>query len=81
MSPASPRKPPTRAASASAGRIYAKLSVPLREERIRRGWTLRQVADRARVSRTTVHSAEAGETTSLDVVARLAGALGLSLEV
>ena len=49
----------------------------VRAERIRRTWTLRDLADRAGVSVATAHSAESGEVASLESYARLATALGL----
>lgn len=49
----------------------------LREERIRRRWTLRQVADRAGVALGVVHDAESGSVLTLESYARLAVALGL----
>ena len=49
----------------------------MRGERIRRAWTLRELADRAGVSVATAHSAESGEVASLESYARLATALGL----
>ena len=49
----------------------------IREERLRRGWTLRTVADRAGVAIGVVHDAEAGSVLTLESYARLAAALGL----
>ena len=49
----------------------------IREERLRRNWTLRVLADRAGVSVATAHSVESGQVSSLESYARLATALGL----
>ena len=50
----------------------------LHDERIRRGWTLGQVARRARTTDSTVQRLEAGARGSLEAYARLATALGLA---
>ncbi len=56
----------------------------LRDARVTRRWTLRDVADRAGVAIASVHAAESGRPVSLETYARLAVALGrrprLSLE-
>ena len=68
-------------AAPSAGRLATRLAVELgmqlRDERMRRGWTLADVARRARTTVTTVQRLEAGGRGSLDAYARLAIALGL----
>lgn len=81
MSPRSPSRPPAPAAVALARRIAVRLGVALHDERSRRRLTLRAVAARARVSRSTVHAIESGQVASLEVYARLASALGLSLDL
>lgn len=53
----------------------------LAEERRRRRWPARELARRARVCTATVTNVEAGRIASLDTYARLAVALGLTLEV
>jgi transcriptional regulator with XRE-family HTH domain len=75
----SPRKvgPATPTADSLADRIAIQLGIELREARIRRGWTLPQVARRARVTDATVQRLEAGARGSLGTYARLATALGL----
>jgi transcriptional regulator with XRE-family HTH domain len=52
----------------------------IREERVRRRWTLRDLAAHARVSLPAVHNVENGRA-SLEMVVGLVAALGLSLEV
>ncbi|MEA2025216.1 MAG: helix-turn-helix transcriptional regulator [Chloroflexota bacterium] len=74
-------RPPTPAAEALANRFATRVGVAIGEERIRRGWTTRDVASRARVSAATISNVEAGRRASLDVYARIAEALGLSLDV
>jgi len=81
MSPPAAAQPPTPAAAALANRVAAAIGVAVLEERRRRRWALRDVAERARLSLATVSSVEAGRRASLDVYARLAVALGLSLDV
>jgi transcriptional regulator with XRE-family HTH domain len=51
-----------------------------RDERVRRGWTLRRLADEAGLSPSLVQSIEAGGAGSLEAYARLADALGLRLQ-
>lgn len=67
----------TPAADAALTRMAVEAGQRLREERSRRGWTLREVAARARVSVTLVHNVEAGATAGLESYARIAAALGL----
>ena len=57
------------------------IGMALRDERQRRRWTMEDVAARARVSKGTVSSVEAGRQASLDASARLVVALGLNLDV
>ena len=49
----------------------------IRDERTRRGWTLRELADRAGVSVGTAQGAESGLVASLESYARLSTAVGL----
>jgi transcriptional regulator with XRE-family HTH domain len=51
------------------------------EERMRRRWSARELAVKARVSAATVTNVEAGRVASLDTYARLAVALGLELRL
>lgn len=57
------------------------IGAAVRDERQRRGWSLTELASRARLSVGTVSGVEAGRATSLDTCARLAVALGRELEV
>jgi transcriptional regulator with XRE-family HTH domain len=77
MSPSRRAIPMSPAARAALTRMAVEAGQRLREARTRRGWTLRHVADRAGVSVTQVHSAEAGEAVSLETHARLGVALGI----
>ncbi len=68
-------------AVALADRLAAGVGAAVRDERSRRALTTRQLAERARVSPATVNAVESGQRTSLDVYARVATALGLSLHM
>jgi transcriptional regulator with XRE-family HTH domain len=81
MSPPSPDREPAPAAAALAARVASTIGAAIREERRRRRWSVRAVATRARVSPATVVNVEAGRRASVDVHARLAVALGLSVHV
>jgi len=74
-------RPPTPVADALASRFAARIGAAIGQERVRRLWTTGDVAARARVSPSTVSNVEAGRRASLDVYARLAVALGLTLDV
>ncbi len=54
------------------------LGQEVRDERLRRGWRLIDLAERADISVSTAHGVEAGEVSSLDGYVRLALALGLT---
>jgi transcriptional regulator with XRE-family HTH domain len=77
MSPA--RKPGamTSAAQSALRRLAADGGQAIREERLRRRWSLRELAERAGVALATLHSVEAGEVASLESYARIGAALGL----
>jgi transcriptional regulator with XRE-family HTH domain len=81
MSPRSAVREPAPAAEALAERVSQAIAVAVQEERRRRRLSVRQLATRARVSPATVTNVEAARRASLDVHARLAVALGLSLDV
>lgn len=70
-----PAPPRVRAAVA---RIAQALGQEVRDERLRRGWRLIDLAERADVSMSTARGVEAGEVSSLDGYVRLALALGLT---
>lgn len=58
----------------------ALISRRVREERSKRGWTLAQLAERAKVSRAMISKIERAESSPTAVLLdRLAGAMGLSL--
>lgn len=65
------------AAHAALARMAQEVGGQVREERLRRRWTLRDLADRAGVAIGVVHDAEAGSVLTLESYARLATALGL----
>jgi transcriptional regulator with XRE-family HTH domain len=69
------------AATALATRVATKIGSTVLDERRRRAWTTRDLAERAHVSASTVNTIEAGRRVSLDVYARVATALGLSMDV
>jgi transcriptional regulator with XRE-family HTH domain len=58
-----------------------RLGVAVHDERHRRRLTLREVAARARLSRSTVRAIESGQVASLEGYARLASALGLTFDM
>jgi transcriptional regulator with XRE-family HTH domain len=65
------------AANAHLARMAHEAGGQVREERLRRRWTLRDLADRAGVAIGVAHDAEAGSVLTLESYARLATALGL----
>ncbi len=65
------------AALSALRRMAVEAGQSVRSERTRRGWTLREVADRSGVALGVVHRVEAGETASLESYARLAVALAM----
>lgn len=80
MSPSSPRQPGNDRALAATRRLLTLFGARVHEERVRRHWSLRELATRARLSAAAVQSIEAGSAGSIDSCARLADALGLRLE-
>jgi transcriptional regulator with XRE-family HTH domain len=81
MSPRSSVVPAAPAAAALAERTAVMVGAAVRDERQRRSWSQRDVARRARISAGTVSGVEAGRVASLETYARLAVALGLTLDV
>jgi len=75
----SPRKiaQATPMADSLAARVAVELGIQLREARLRRGWTLGEVARRARMTLSAVQRLEGGARGSVGAYARLAVALGL----
>ncbi len=62
---------------AALRRMAFEAGQSLRDERMRRGWTLREVAGRAGVALGVVHNVESGDAATLESYARLGVALGL----
>lgn len=81
MSPARHLQPALQPPRAALERIRAMVGVALYEERIRRRMTLRDVAERARVSVSVVHDVEQGRSASLDSWLRIGGAFGARFDV
>lgn len=79
MSPSSPHLPSSSAARATLRRLLVRVGSRIHDERVARGWSLRELGRRARLSPAAVQSIEAGEAGSLDAYARLTSALGLQL--
>lgn len=79
--PPRPVQRSTPAATALATRVATKIGTTVLDERRRRAWTTRDLAERAHVSASTVNLVEAGGRVSLDMYARVATALGLSMDV
>ena len=67
----------TPVAQSALSRMAMEAGLQIREERTRRGWTLRTLADRAGVALGVAHDAESGSVLALQSYARLATALGL----
>jgi transcriptional regulator with XRE-family HTH domain len=81
MSPSSPHRPPTDAALRATKHLLVVVGERIRQERMRRRWTLRELGRRAQLSPATVQSMEAGNAGSFDAAIRLSDALGLRLEI
>lgn len=77
VSPARAEHPPSSAARLALSAAAASLGSQVHHERVRRGWSLDDLAARARLSRSAAHAAESGRPASLDTYVRLATALGL----
>jgi transcriptional regulator with XRE-family HTH domain len=67
----------SRAARAALARMAVEAGQAIREERLRRRWPLRELAQRAGVSVALAHNVEAGVVAAFESYARLAAALGL----
>jgi len=81
MSPDRSDRASTPAAAALADRLAFTAGSAIHNERLRRGWTLRQLASRARVSLARAQAVEAGARASLEMYARLAEALSFRMEI
>ncbi len=77
MSPIRRHEPMTPAARAALARLAQEAGRQIREERLRRRWTLRELAARAGVGLGVAHDVEAGSVLTMESYARLATALGL----
>ncbi|HEY6569997.1 MAG TPA: helix-turn-helix transcriptional regulator, partial [Candidatus Limnocylindrales bacterium] len=67
----------TSAARAALSRLALGAGQAIRDERLRRRWSMADLAVRAGVAIGVVHRVEAGDTASLESYARLGAALGL----
>lgn len=76
MSPRARRSDAAPAAMAALSRLAIEAGSQLRDLRIGRRWTLRQLSERAGVSVATAQAAEAGRPVSLETHARLSATLG-----
>ncbi len=65
------------AARAALRRLTAEAGQAIRDERLRRRWPIRELADRAGVAIGVVHGVESGEVANLESYARFGAALGL----
>ena len=74
-------RPPPPAAEALAARVRTTGASALADERRRRSLPTRDLADRARVSPASVNAVESGRAVSLDILTRVASALGLDIEL
>lgn len=78
MSPAKSVTPAPPRVNTQLARLALELGRELRDERLRRGWRLVDVAAKAGVSMAAVHAAEAGRVASVEMYVRIAMALGLT---
>jgi transcriptional regulator with XRE-family HTH domain len=67
----------SNAADSALARMAFEAGQQVHDDRVRRGWTLRDLADRAGVSPAVVHALETGHTVSLETIARITTALGM----
>ncbi|HUG49048.1 MAG TPA: helix-turn-helix transcriptional regulator [Candidatus Limnocylindria bacterium] len=81
MSPSRPRARPSTGTTSALARLTITLGGQVRDRRLERRWTLRDVAVRAQVSVSAVHGVEVGRCATLETYLRVAAALGLTLEV
>ena len=81
MSPARRHQSLPDHVAAAVARACVTCGTQLREERLRRRWTLRELGDAAGLAASEVHKAESGRPVSMEAYCRLAGALGLRVDV
>jgi transcriptional regulator with XRE-family HTH domain len=77
MSPRRRLDPISPAAQAALRRMAVEAGQRVREERMRRRWTLRDLAERSGVAPPTLHALETGDVASIETYARAGAALGL----
>jgi len=80
MSPTSSSATPSEASLALANRLAVSLGVAIRDQRIRRQWSVRELGRRSGVTASAVLNVEAGRIAGLTTYSRLVQALGLDLE-
>lgn len=66
---------------AAVTRVGVNAGTRLREERLRRRWTLRKLADESGLATSEVHNAESGRRVSMEAYCRIADALGLRVDI
>jgi len=81
MSPPRLLQEPDPRASQALVRVAAAVGVQIRDARLTRRWTVRELASSARVDQSELAHLESGRVRSLGPYARVATALGLRLEV
>src|ERR1043165_7303764 len=81
MSPRRRPEPMTPAAESALNRMRNDAGSDVRDERLRRDWSLASLSDRAGVARGSVQAVEAGRQATLETYARPATALGLRSEL
>lgn len=80
MSPASSSASASEASLAIANRLAVSLGAAIRDQRIRRQWSARELARKSGLSPSAVLNVEAGRAAGLATYARLAHALSMDLE-
>ena len=81
MSPSTARILAPKPVARAVARLALAAGTRVRDERVRRRWTVRELASRARLSPGAVYAVESGRPASLDTYVRLCDALGLTLEL
>jgi transcriptional regulator with XRE-family HTH domain len=66
---------------AAVTRVRVTTGTRLREERLRRRWTLRKLADATGLATSEVHNVESGLRVSMESYCRIADALGLRVDI
>jgi transcriptional regulator with XRE-family HTH domain len=62
-------------------RVWIEMGLAIRQARVGRHWSVRRLAAKAKVSPEVLYRIERGQPTSLEAVARAAGALGVRPEI